>query len=417
VRRPFALLFTSLLVLSLGSCGFLGIGDVTIAWDEDVVLQSGQMLTVQRELTIGPNGWGRAGAGRLQEQSIVLTTDGKSVKWQNHDKWRFSYLPEVLEIIDGMPVIVMPVHEWGPCLSYDFPQEGLVAFGFRDGHWQRIPLRTIPRGVKVNLLRSAHALQYWPEYKNRRARIEAGAKAGLESQMWAPKQGASLDEAARFYADAENSCARMRPLPDPQLEQSRQRNTDAERNAPTIEATAVSVASQPEAISEQAYMQQRGWGYLAPSCRGIVEKIEEVRRWSGDRNGYRSQFAGYQLIMANASKRKIPVDSALMLERVVCDPTAIYVVRRQNKEQLILHRFRRDGEPIDAFRVFLPETSKIVAGPDWGTTWSVAPDAQGNLALSIADYTYPGLPNRGGTIKGKVSYLVQLPSPSQQQSR
>lgn len=405
MRRFVVLLF----VLLATVFAFLNLGNVTISWEEEVALLSGQVLQLQREVTIGPDEWGRAGRGRLKEQSLAFVENGTRIKWKNDDTWLVRGMPDILEIVEGMPVVVMSVHQWRPCLKYDFPQDGLVAFGFQDGLWKRISLQSVPSAVKVNLLRNTHAIQYQPEYKNRR--IDRQTKVKLESNTWGPKQGASLTDSARFYADLEDSCARMRPLPDQQLQEARQRNIDAERSAPTVQAALVSVISEPEAISGKDFAEQKGiWtgvGYLTKSCKDIVEKIEPIREWSGDDKGYRSELVGYQLIIASEPKRKlqIPEISRALMQCVVCDQTTIYAVRQQDKERLILHRFRHNGDLIDAFRVLLPETIKITAGSEWGTLWSVMPNAEGGLTISIADYT-----SQSGTINRKVSYALQPPS-------
>ena len=63
---------------------------------------------------------------------------------------------------------------------------------------------------------------------------------------------------------------------------------------------------------------------------------------------------------------------------------------------------------IDALSVVLPDTEKVVPGNGWGDVWDVT-IADGRLSLAIANYTYPVLANRGGTISQKQTYTVNLP--------
>jgi hypothetical protein len=416
VRR--ILLLTALLLTTVfqNAWAFLGNGEVTISWDEDVTLRSGQLLPVKRTATIGPDGGGRAGKGNLKRTTIAFTYNGKRIEWTNENTWPIWYMPDILEIVNGEPVIFMPVHRWVPCYKHGFPQEGLIAFRLQDKQWLRTPVGEFPQDLEVNLLRSTHAIQYWSEYKDRR--IGAKEKIQLErDSSWGPKQGTPISEVVQFYSTIEESCARMRPPPNPQLDETRQRNTDAETNAATIHADVVSVGTESELVSKEMFVEQRGqWtgvGYLNVSCKGIVERIEPVRQWSGDENEYGSRLVGYQLILLKApiDKKRVPIHEAsrAQMQCVVCDHTTIFVVRRKDKDNLIVHRFSHSGELQDAVRIFLPDTAKVVPGSDWGTLWTVIPGAKGNLAMLVVDYSYPQVENLGGTIRRKVSYAVRLP--------
>lgn len=270
--------------------------------------------------------------------------------------------------------------------------------------------------MKVNLLRSTHVVRYEKEYRGKR--LTPSDKQALEkSSRSAPKLGQSISDASKFYTENEESCVRMRPLPNKQLEEARQRNADVERSAPTIAATVISVSTEPESVTKELFRDQKGlWtgvGYLTGSCKGVVAKIEPLRQWSGDEKEYRSALVGYQLLLPNApvDKTKLQIEEAsrAQMQLVSCDPSTIFVVRRQSKESLIIHRFDHGGDLLDAFRVALPDTAKVVPDPDWGTLWTVVPDGTGNLSMSVVDYTYPSLANLGGTIRRKVSYLAPLP--------
>ena len=389
----------------------------TVSWNEDVLLESGQMLQVHRTVTYGPDEWGRSGRGSLKEQTIRFARDGHRVEWKNNVRWPGAYMPDILDFASSMPVLVIPVKGWEACNKYGFPPEGLAAFGYKQGRWEPIPTAALSTELKVNLLRSTQEIRYRKEHKDKR--ITPAEKQALEQfSRRHPKQGQLLSVASKLYADGEDSCVRMRPPPNKQLEKVRQRNSDAERNASTIPAMVLSVNTEPESITSEMFLSQKGaWtgiGYLAGSCKGIVEKIEPLRQWAGDEYGHRSELIGYQLLLqvAPADKKKVQIQdvSRAQMQCVVCDRSTIFVVRRQNKKNLIIHRFGHNGDLIDAFRVALPDTVKVVRDPDWGTLWTVTPDGKGNLSMSLADYTYPSTANLGGTIKRKVNYAVHLPA-------
>src|SRR4051812_37234643 len=110
----------------------------TVSWDEDILQTDGQVLSVHRTVTYGSDAYGRSGRGQLKEQTIRFSHKGQKVQWVNNDPWPIVYMPDVLDFANGMPVLIMPVHRWGPCNKYDFPQEGLVAFGYQNRRWGRI---------------------------------------------------------------------------------------------------------------------------------------------------------------------------------------------------------------------------------------------------------------------------------------
>lgn len=404
-----ALIFGTVLSTKAGNPSKSG----EVSWDEDVLLANGQLLSVHRTVTYGRDEWGRPGRGPLKEQTIRFARDGHTVEWKNNDRWPIIYMPVILDFVGGMPVVVMPLHRWGPCNKYGFPPEGLAAFGYKQGRWGRIATASLLNELKVNLLQRTPEFPYSKEYQIRPfSPSDKQAKDSSDST----RQGQSLSEASKRYADYEDSCVRMRPPPNKQLDEMRQRNTDAERNAPQISASVLSVVTEPESITREMFYQQKGqWtgnGYLTENCKGIVEKIEPLRVWFGDERRYQSGLVGHQLLLevAPADKKKVQIENinTAQMEYVVCDQSMIFVVRRPNKANLVIHRFSHSGDLVDAVRVALPDTAKVVRDPDWGTLWIVTPDGKGNLSMSLVDYTSPSLANYGGTIKRKVNYAVRL---------
>lgn len=400
-----------LVAFGVSACAGIRSMSQTVSWDEDVLLSDGQMLPVYRTAEYY--------LSRLNKQTIIFSYKGQHFKWENDDRWLIDYMPDILDIVNDIPILVMPVHRWGPCYKYGFPPEGLVAFAYQKGSWGRIAIAELPKTLRVNLLRSTHEIRYWDEYKGKR--VTPQMKQKVEGNTWGTSgQGQLISEASRRYAGYDDSCIRMRPLPNKPLEEARQRNTEAERAAPTIQAVVKSVSITPEIVSKKAYLDQKGlWtgaGYLNASCKGIVDYIELLMKWSGDEKRYGATLIGYQLLLTNTStpadRKKVQIEEAsgAQMQCVVCDKTGIFAVRRQSKKKLIVHRFSRNGELVDAFRIVLPDTEKIVTDPDWGTLWTVVPDTKGNLSISVVNYS-PLTANLGGTIQRRIDYVIPLPVP------
>lgn len=412
---PTRLFAASFLCVSLNAAAGFPFMSETVSWNEEVSLSNGQLLLVHRDATYGPDEWGRSGRGRLKKQSIHFSLDGKKVNWENNDKWPFDYMPDILDVVGNTPVLVMPVHRWGPCNKYDFPQEGLVAFAFKNEIWRRIPLVELPANLKVNLLRSTHDIRYWKEFKGKlitpqdKVRLEKGAGWG------GTKPGQSILEAGKFYVAAEESCARIHPLPNPQQEEAAEQNIRAETNAPILTAKVKHSSGSPQTVSSDDYRKTKGnWtgsGSLSSSCKGIVEGIESIRQY---RDGGAWHMVGYSLILKNGNQ--IPIkqpgiqstQAPALMEVVVCSESDIFAIKRRDKEQLIVHRFTQTGNPIDALRVNLPNISQFIPEEKWPMVWEVQVTKE-NLTITLGNYSYTNTAEHGGVLEQQVTYAVQLP--------
>ncbi len=384
----------------------------TIVWNEDVLLENGQQLSIQRELTFGPNEWGQSGKGGLKNQSIRFSFNGKKVKWENDDKWPIPYTPDILDFVNGIPILVMPVYRWGPCNKYDFPQEGLVVFGYRNGTWVRIPITDVPKTLKVNLLRSTHEIRHWDEYRNRR--ITPSVKLELESGItWGgAKAGQTISESSKFYASKEKSCARIHPLPDVQMEAANAEITKREANARQLTAQIQSSSDSPNTISPNEFLEAQGEltgaGYRSKNCKGVLDRIEHSYHY-GDRGS--QQLVGYTLFPT--SGHPIPLHQSNLklapagLNVVVCNQSFIISVRRQSKDYLIINRFFHSGAPVDVLHIKLPDIEKFFAEGQWPMMWNVLVNDE-KFTFTLGTYSKekhtPGV-----VLERQVSYIIAVP--------
>lgn len=409
VLRPHILSFLLLVSASPSADAGLPFLSETVSWDEDVLQTDGQVLSVRRSATYQEDAYGRSGRGRMTEQTIRFSYNGRNIRWENNDLSPIVHMPEILEVVNDMPVLVLPVVRWGPCETYGFPQEGLVAFGYRKGRWDRIALSDLPRELRVNLLRSTHAIRYWDEYKGRR--ITPSDKKNLERSGWgSTKQDQSISEASKFYSDMDDSCARMRPLPNPGLAALKKKNADAEREAQTIVATLTTSSTAPQQISAESFSKAKGqwtgFGYLTAACKGVVERVEGIREY---RDGGAWHLIGYTLVLTTGNL--VPIEqfnltffqAPAALESITCDAREIYTLKRPRGEQLLVHRFTHTGSLIGAVRIILPALPE----GKWLELWDVVP-ANTGLHFSLGSYSYTGTANQGGILEQRLNYTAQL---------
>ena len=132
--------------LSLGACS----GE---SWKEEVLLNDGQKIIVERSVKRG----GRAEVGQQgsyinQTMRFKLPGNEKAIDWRdelNPDIGNSSFLPMALDIVKGVPYLV--VYPMG-CLSYNKwgrPNPPYVVFKYEEVAWQRIALEALPPEIKM----------------------------------------------------------------------------------------------------------------------------------------------------------------------------------------------------------------------------------------------------------------------------
>lgn len=409
MKLYYALIFFMFLCAASSAEAGLPFSSKTISWDEEVLLAEGQKISVQRTVKYGllvddTHLFGERGGGPAEKQTIRFYYNGRFIKWEySHPSWHYS-MPDILDFVKGMPVLVLPVYYWGPCDKYNFPREGLVAFGYQNSRWERIAIAELPETLKVNLLRSTHDLRYGYGNKYKNELITTSLKQKLEKNSWGPGQGRSISEVSKFYADVEESCTRIHPPPNPALETTKQNNAAAEVHAGTLVATLKSSSNLPEKISSEDYRKAKGkWtgnGYLANSCEGIVNGIKPVRQY---RDGGGWSLVGCMIVLQN--EKQIPLSSAQL---VTCDNDSIYAIKLQNKDQLIVHRFFHNGKLKDVLHIKIADIDKYCVEGKWPWLWEVLPEKD-QLTIVLARYSYTLTADLGGIIEQRLTYSARLP--------
>jgi len=409
--RPLRILFFCVIALT-SACSL--IFDRTISWKESVNLISGESLAIERSVTFGPSWIIKRGEGSIKSQKILFTYKGEKIVWATDETWPTQYLPLSLEIVDGDPVVLMPVDSWRPCYKYNFPPEGIIAFQSHAGKWKESSAQGLSKEIRVNLVQSYHALRYYKDFKP--DLIGESEKKFMERYVVGPKQHSTLAEVIAHQQHPEDACIKIRPPANPEMEEARQQNADAERNAKLIDAELVSTSEEPEIITGEMWRQQIGMshniGRWSKQCQGVVNRVEFLDSYSGNGNQYSSGLSSYQITLENPPNTKIQIEeiSRGQFQFVECDQEYIYVVRRSDKEGLIIHRFEHGGSLVDALRIKLPNIGDLSSGGQWGWLWLLASNNNQDITLSIVDYDYETVANDGGVIKRRLEFLVHAPT-------
>lgn len=127
-------------------------------WREEVEISTGKTIFVRRSVTREFT-FARHGIGKLKSHSIAIDDGSKEVVWKTDNSWTLDHMPLLLTYVNGAPVLVFSARGQKQCASANFPADGLVAFSFVDGAWQRMETDSLSRELRVNLLQNTFKFQ------------------------------------------------------------------------------------------------------------------------------------------------------------------------------------------------------------------------------------------------------------------
>src|SRR4051812_48011230 len=137
-----------ILILSLGLASCVGMqGPRTVTWYDEVILQSGETMNLERKTHEGPVML-QTGHGATLQEDITFRWRGKSISYQWRNEPSRGHLLG-FDVVDGAPVIALVIIGAELCKQYGYPATGLVVFRYEDGKWSRISAP--PSTLRVNL--------------------------------------------------------------------------------------------------------------------------------------------------------------------------------------------------------------------------------------------------------------------------
>ena len=374
-------------------------------------MAKGGALSVNRSIHIGMDEWARSGRGALESQAIRFTHEGEAVTWSLKRTGFFDDTPVTLDVVDGNPVVVLPLRDWRACYRCGFPPTGLVAMSYRRGHWETLPPAHLPMTtLKVNLLQSVRDMP-----SSRESVVSEPGKSRRDASG-SIRQGVTLGEVSQILANAEDSCVSMNPATDREVRESSERFGIAEKQALGLVAEALSSSAVPEEISAAEFASANGkWAgaaYLSDSCQGVVSALRPWYRWHGDEGGGVKSLVGARFVIHDPDGKPTKIefpDNQAGLQALVCDPHRVLAIKRSANAQLVIYRFARDGRLQGVFRVAVPGIDHLAPDGRWDMLWRPALNSATGLSFSIADYRYTQSVTSGGTITRRSDFSVRLP--------
>lgn len=420
--------FAAALILTIS----VDVSAETIDWKEDAKLHDGRTIVVSLQASdrlynasisfLSPFHFKSTGFNIFRVEFRHPETNERIV-WEGLP----GFYPLLIDVINGKPFLVLSGRPNRDESSvYGCPELPYIYLSYTGFDWKSVSVEQAPVEL-VNANISAYRV--WKGYEGTHYSTQQVAELIAEREQ--RSEGLMQAGIPRSYGDWYKSYeARFSrqfgdcrpppqaPAPDPQFEASIEKSLAAQSSAQVATAYITNKVEKPASVSATEYSvgmgQWTGSAYLLPTCQGIIESVFQIRKYEYDEKGGERKIRGYTLITPD--KLRIPIaenvksDFAFgtQLQSVTCNTDSILAVARLDKNNLLIHRFRNSGEVIDVLKIELSDVEKVITGNGWGYLWGVK-SGRNWLTFDIANYSYAGTANQGGSIQSRQTYRVELP--------
>jgi hypothetical protein len=329
---------TMLCALILSSCSRTTDKSVTVE------LRDGQTQSLLVSGTRGP-GFSGSGSGVQTKLSVRFTRGGVSYTWQRRQVSRQNWVgePEIVDFVDGDPVVVFPVHRFDECRAYGFPQEGMVAERFNGHVWKKVAISSLPDDMRAN----------WPRSWDRR-----------------PKRGTTLTDLVAFYREFDDACAEIHPAPDAERDYSLRRVIKLETESSVLEPQPLPQDGYSSATKDRLYAaSRREWtkGHVSTNCAGLIDEIDGFPVVNGVVRGIRE----IRWVPQTGKRLRFQVPESVL--GVFCDMDSVYVATEAlGSRTAMVYQLSRGAEIRGAIKLSL---ENIRAAHSPGTIVSLVRDS------------------------------------------
>ena len=175
LRRFVALMFLAMVAIACSR-------DDSLRWTEDVLLPDGRTITLTRYHEFkGPHEIGDTPSISNYWFEFVNPDTGEKVRWENDRTHSTAFL----QIHDKVPLLLIRL-TFGGYDKFNCPNPSFLLYAYRDGHWSRQPLESIPiKKVKPNMTSNPKQMRETIVDKKRHlAASDSGADRIVGTEVW-----------------------------------------------------------------------------------------------------------------------------------------------------------------------------------------------------------------------------------------
>lgn len=363
-------------------------------WKEEVFLHDGRVILVERslyfefKLTCGDE----ASLGTFCNVPTTYKISFKHPDTQEEISWKEDFIPAALEIFDKAPYLVA-VGPGAPVAMGIYPIcNGIPYLYYRydkgRSRWELLEESAIPKELakanlgfgyekryKGKLLSHAEIARYnqWKE-KHISSWFVVNLPKNFHEWIFYNKWDFAASQ-RRMYR-GKDGCKDIKPLTDPEMDESRKVSQQLEDSAQNIVGVFLGLDERPETFTEEQYKAIEGvWGvtWLKPSCKGIVDKVWAPENLTGP--------YARQITFSNGKRTQFNMNHWFTM--TTCSKDMVYAIRRKDHTNLIINRFRATGEMVDVTKVAMEE-NRMPRTKEWQELLRVQPVSNDELILEFA---------------------------------
>lgn len=346
-----------LMVIWVMTSGF-GLLERTKTWKEEVALANGSIVWLQREVAIGPDEFFRPGRGSILRSKMSGDIPGIG---EVDFKWDSNEVPITLDVIDGIPWVVLPIAGPALCEKYGYPKESVVAFYLKGKDWVATPFEKAPNELRYNLLgsnpTSGSVVRASDSVKQPHQKYRTEPMGFLLTERFIPQQIAW-----------EHSCPRINPNASSEQHQSVQEFLSLKVNEPSVKVLAVlddvvRVDLRENYFGVLARQDISKDEFVVSGCAGKIGRSESIRPWAKQSNGMmtsRPSVVRIELLHGGKPTRSVwlPVANGGGTPTLIkCIGSTGYVLINHwgAKPDLVIAQFDLSGSWRNLWRIEYPE--------------------------------------------------------------
>lgn len=176
------------LVIGVSACATLDSLGGSVSWVDEVVLNDGRTILVERRQVYDGGGLREIGQGPPLSLELLEfgTPEGKAIHWQSdHGRgYQDNLAPLVMDVIDEVPYLITYPTRCHAYNKWERPNPPYVYFRYEGNTWQRIFIDDVPRVMnRTNLSLSGS------QSRAKQLRWQMGSKGYLSKEQIQERQG------------------------------------------------------------------------------------------------------------------------------------------------------------------------------------------------------------------------------------